>query len=133
MIAQELQRINCPVCVSMAYAKGLDCPVFLPPVPITTPLQDYIAPWKNREIWLDTALTCGEFTVTKDGSSYRPIATAPECTLADHQLHCHYCISIKDDAIIFTLQRTRDDLDALINEAETLGIAATVGLYQELK
>ncbi len=132
-IATELLRLDCPVCVSEAYGKDLNCPIFLPPLPLTTPLAEYIAPWKSREIWLDAALSCEEITVTENGSTSRPISIAPECPLADEKLHCHYGIKVNDDSIIFTLQRSKEDLEALLLEAEALGIVAAVGLYQELK
>ena len=132
-IIKQLLELDCPVCISEGYAKELDCPVFLPPPPITTPLEEYIAPWKDREIWLDTALNCAQITVTKSGSAVLPISDRPEYPFADEALHCHYHIALKDDAVIFSLQRTKDDLDALLKEAENLGITSAVGLYQELK
>ena len=132
-IAQELLQIGFPLCISNLYAKALDCPVFLPPPPLTVPLSEYIAPWKDRQIWLDTALSCEEITVTEKGSTFRPITVAPECPFEDKELHCHYHIASTEDGFSFTLQRTKEDLNNLFAEAETLGITVSVGLYQELK
>ena len=132
-IVKALLQLDCRICVSECYAKDLNCPVFLPPLPLTMPLDEYIAPWKGREIWLDTALSCEQITVTATGSTSRTIFCAQECPLADEVLHCHYHITVNDDSIVFTLQRTKADLAALLADAEKCGIAATVGLYQELK
>jgi len=132
-MAEELVKLDCPVCVSECYAKDLECPVFLPPLPLTVPLSDYIQPWNGREIWLDTELSCQEITVAENGSTFRAVSADAECPLADKALHCHYRILIKDDRIIFTLKRTREDLKDLLSEAAALGITTTVGLYQELK
>lgn len=132
-IVQELVALDHPVCVSECYAKGLNCPIFLPPVPLTIPLAEYIAPYKDRQIWLDTALSCVQIEVTKDASTSHPIFHPPECSLASESLHCHYHIAVNDDSIVFTLQRTKEDLENLISEAERLNVFAVVGLYQELK
>ena len=116
-IAKELLQLDCHICVSECYAKNLDCPIFLPPLPLRTPLEEYILPWKDREIWLDTALSCEEITVTPTGSTSRTVCDAPECPLVDEALHCHYHIELCDDSIVFTLQRTKEDLEALLAEA----------------
>ena len=48
--------LPCPVGVSEPYAKGLSCPVFLPPVPPDMSPSRHLAPWQGREIWLEAAL-----------------------------------------------------------------------------
>ena len=53
--------------------------------------------------------------------------------MADGALHCHYSIEEKQDAVVFRTWRTREDLSALILDAERLGVALSVGLYQELR
>ena len=131
-ITEELVTLDFPVCVSECYARDLECPVFLPPLPLTVPLFDYIRPWKGREIWLDAALSCEQITVTDQGSSVKPTEFI-QCPFSDQELHCHYRIEKKDDSFIFTLQRTKDDLNDLLAEADNMGITAAVGLYQELK
>lgn len=132
-IAREMVRLEFPVCVAESYAKDLDCPVFLPPLPLTVPLKEYILPWKGRDIWLDTALNCEQINITESGSTFRSITNAPDCLQKDTQLHCHYHIAKGDHSITFTLKRTKEDIDDLLAEAEALGIAVSVGLYQELK
>jgi len=132
-MAEELVQMDFPVCVSSLYAEGLSCPVFLPPLPLTVPLSQYIEPWKDRKIWLDMGLTCEKITVTENGSRSLPETDPPECPFEDKTLHCHYHIATLEDGFCFTLQRTKKDLDALLSEAERLGISVAVGLYQELK
>lgn len=132
-ISHELIQLDCPVCVTEHYANCLDCPVFLPPIPLTVPIAEYIAPWRNREIWLEIAPSCEEITVKDNGTEIRQILDFPECPYVDQTLHCHYKISKPDDCIKFTLQRTKEDLEYLLEEAVSLGITTAVGLYQELK
>lgn len=124
----------CPVGVPAPYAKDLECPVFLPPVPPHIPLREHIVPWQGREIWLEAALG-GEFiTVTGQGSTISPLLPAdiPETGLDDPAMHCHYRTKIYDDHIDFTLWRTREDLADLLREAVCLGVTLAVGLWQEL-
>ena len=128
-------QLPCPVGVSEAYAADLDCPVFLSPPPLHKPLGEYITPWQERRIWLDAALDGETITVTERGSRFEPaqIAHLPEPFFTDETLHCNYHIECKPDAAIFTLKRTKEQLNALLDEAESLGIELAVGLYQQLE
>ncbi len=119
--------------VAEPYAQGLDCPVFLPPVPMLTPLKKYIAPWQEREIWLDTAIEQLEFTVTAQGCTSAPSQTDADCPFCDDALHCHYRTEVLDDRAKFILRRDYEDITSLLQEAEALGITAAVGLYQQFK
>ena len=124
----------CPIGVSELYARELDAPVFLPPVPPHVPLREYLAPWQGREIWLEAALGGEVITVTEKGSSRSPLASmeVPETAQEDPVLHCHYHIRTFDNHIDFTLWRTEDDLSKLLQQAEDLGISKAVGLWQEV-
>lgn len=126
------KALPCPVGVSECYARGLSCPVFLPPVPPDKPLSDCLTPWQGREIWLEAALDGLTLTLTETGCSAEPLWDLPEKGLADEKLHCHYAIETTADAAIFRLWRTRDDLDSLLAEAKPLGITQAIGLWQEL-
>jgi len=128
------QVLCCPVAVSESYAKETDGPVFLPPLPHHMPLSEYIAPWQDREIWLEVALDGEVITLTEDGAEIMPLSpfAFPEKWHMEKSLHCHYHIETKENSAIFTLWRTREDLERLLEEAEQLGIRKTVGLYQEL-
>lgn len=126
--------LPCPVAVSESYAAELNCPVFLSPVPHHVPLRDYLAPWQNREIWLDIAPDAERITLTEAGAQISPLLPPEplsECH-RDTALHCHYTVEISGASAAFTLWRTREDLEALLEEAEGLGVKTAVGLFQEL-
>lgn len=125
----------CPVAVSDLYAKGLSCPVFLPPPALHKPLAQNLSQWENREIWLEAALEAACIRVTEKGSTYTPqiYAPPPEGCFAEDALHCHYRQKVLDDEIIFHLYRTEEDLLSLLDDAYALGVRRAVGLYQQLR
>ena len=127
-------NLRCPVGVTPLYAKGLDCPVFLPPVPPHVPIKEHLVPWQGREIWLEAALGGEIISVTENGSTISPLPSAEVPTKApeDPGLHCHYQIRTHNNHIDFTLWRTRENLSALLQQAEDLGVTKAVGLWQEL-
>jgi hypothetical protein len=134
---QELAKLlsnvlPCPVGVSEVYAQGLSCPVFLPPVPPDRPLSEYLRPWQEREIWLEAALDGITLALTEAGCTAEPLWDFPEVGRNDDRLHCHYSVETAADSAIFNLWRTKEDLDALLSEAESLGVAKAIGLWQEL-
>lgn len=128
------QQLPCPTAVSEAYAKKGSSPVFLPPPALHQPLQEYLAPWEGREIWLEAATACEQYTVTVQGCGITrefPVSadTLPfQCA----QLHCRYRLDLHEDAACFILQRGKEELRELLQEAETLGVTNAIGLFQEL-
>lgn len=125
--------LPCPVAVSDLYAGSLSCPVFLSCLPHHVPLREHIAPWQGREIWLELAMNAEEILLTASGAAVTSLPYVfEEKGHVDKQLHCHYRIELPDDSARFTLWRTVGDVDALLEEAEALGITVAVGLYQEL-
>ena len=126
--------LPCPVAVADRYAENLSCPVFLSPCPHHTPLAEYLQTWAGREIWLDLARDAQMLTLTKNGCVTLPLPPGelPENGHRDEGLHCHYRTETTPDSARFTLWRTKEDLEALAQEAESLGVKTTVGLYQEL-
>lgn len=135
LLAEHLsEALPCPVGVSALYAKALNAPVFLPPAPPDVGLADYLSSWKGREIWLELALGGETITLTPTGAETSPLPPAVQFTDGhrDDGLHCHYQIHTEADRACFTLFRTPEDLDALLAEAESLGVTTAVGLYQEL-
>lgn len=134
-LAELLTRqLSCPVGVSEGYAAELSCPVFLPPVPLGQMVEDYLAPWQGREIWLELALDCEAVTLTAEGATTTPLPwwERPAGGHADQNLHCHYHIQTEENEVVFTLHRTREDLESLLTEAANFGVTAAVGLWQEL-
>ena len=128
------RQLPCPVGVSALYAEGLSGPVFLPPVPLQMSVKSYLAPWQGRELWLELALNAEEILLTAEGAATAPLSrwACPAEGHADPNLHCHYHIEPQEDRAVFTLRRTREDLDALLEAAEPLGVTTAVGLWQEL-
>lgn len=119
--------------VSHLYGEGLDCPVFLPPPPLWTPLRDYLAPWEGRVIWQEVALERAVVEVTAAGAAYREVP--PESSPLPHfspELCCHYGIYAEKEQVAFTLTRTKGDLESFLALGENLGIRHFIGLYQEL-
>lgn len=134
-MARELcQRLSGLVTVSAAYAQSLSCPVCLPPVPCSVPLPEYLAPWKGREIWLEGALTKEEWAITPEGAFRREVfgTPLPARGFREKELHCHYQMSKEEDCLLFTLWRSSEDLESLIAAAESNGVTAMAGLWQEL-
>lgn len=128
-----LRRLPGITGVSHLYAEGLDCPVFLPPPPLWTPLKAYLAPWVGRVIWQEVALEGAVIQVTAAGTAYREVP--PEPTPLPHfspELCCHYGIHTEKAQVEFTLTRTKEDLESFMALGESLGIRRFIGLYQEL-
>ncbi len=132
-IVRCVAALPCSVGVSAFYAKEAPCAVCLPPLPLTTPLQDYLAPWENREIWLELATDCQKLTLTEQGCKREnQINDACSFPHADAALFCQYHTAVTENSIIFSLRRDVEQLKKLIEEGSKLGISCFVGLYQQL-
>ena len=128
------RMVSVPIAVSECYAGEVPCPVFLPPPPPDEPLETYLESWKGREIWLEAATDGLEIQLREAGAAAAPLSCweVPETGgFADEGLHCHYQSRVQEDCAVFTLWRTRADLDELLTEAEEFGVTTAVGLYQE--
>lgn len=134
LVKKLAAALACPVAVSEVYAEAVDCAAFLSPVPPSVPLQEHIAPWKGRDIWLDISLSGEVIAVTEQGASVTalPFPCTNKKGLPEETLHCHYWTELNEKNAVFTLWRTQEDLENLLKEAEELGVTAAVGLYQEL-
>lgn len=134
-LAQVLtQKLPCPIGVTQHYAQALNCPVFLEPPPLHIPLQEHLAPWKTREIWLEVAAEAEMITVTEEGSHFALTGDMdlPEPVFDDPVLHCRYHTRVSNDRAIFHLVRQKPELAQLLKEAEALGVTQAVGLFQQL-
>lgn len=134
-LAQMLvSALPCPVGVSAPYAKGLECPVFLPPLPLDQSLEAYLTPYKNREIWLDMAPGCGQYRIGFQKNQYIPLPpdAFPPGPFRDDALRCRYATSVSEDGVTFSLCRGQEELKKLLEDAEKLGVSVAMGLYQEL-
>ena len=133
MIVAIVQNSSCPVAVSEKHSAELDCPVLLPPPPANKPLQDYLASFLQRGIYLEIAPVATKITVTANGSKTSPIPLHSRALPFQHKrLCCHYSVQASPGKAVFTLHRTGDDLVALSRQAYSLGVLGVVGLHQEL-
>jgi len=131
MAEHLVNTLPCKVAVTERYAKTLGCPVFLPPTPVTVPLQAYLEPWLKQGVYLEIAPSGVQYTITQSGSTSLPIPYK-ELSLQDKKLHCHYAVESFPEKAVFTLCRTKEDLRALVQQATDLGVLGCVGLFQEL-
>ena len=104
------------------------------PLPPSVPLSEHLSPWKDREIWIEIGLDGETLLLTEKGCSAAPLPHADSCMdgFHDEMLHCHYTIETNEKTAGVTLWRTEQDLMAVLEEAEALGVVGAVGLYQEL-
>ncbi len=136
MIARTLTKnLPYPVGVTPQYAEDLECPVFLSAPPPHHPLEKHISQWRDREIWLEAAIESEQITVTKQGSTAAYLSNGlPENPVFhDGALHCHYSITLMENQAVFSLCRSREDIQSYLAEAEALGIRQAIGLYQQLQ
>lgn len=127
-------QLPCPVAVSEAYSHNRDCPVFLSCPPLHIPLTDYLQPWKHREIWLEIAPAGALYRITESGCTVTPcpIKTEDSFPHRNSSPPLRYGLSETEDAVIFHLQRGKEEIDSMLKQAERCGIHTAVGLYQEL-
>lgn len=134
-LVSMLQReLPCSVPAPPQHSSG-NHPVFLPPCPLNLPLERHLASYQGREIWLDAAPFPTQITVTAQGYTSQALSMAElrDATHWEPELYCNYKIALQDDRIIFTLSRDADAFCSWLEYAETLGVTAAIGLYQELK
>ena len=127
-------QIPCPMGISHHYAGSLDCAVFLPPPPLDRTLAAHLKPWQGRRLWLEAALDAEEYSITTAGCQVNPLPyeSSQTETFIEELLHCRYRCEMLENKIRFSLYRTADQLEALLQEATTLGIEKAIGLYQQL-
>lgn len=125
------RHLPCPVAAPPEYAPE-NAPVFLPPVPVDCVVENHLAPWQGREIWLDTGLHGLDLTLTPAGAVYSPAAAPLLQGFYDEALCCRYTIRETPQGFVFHLGRDRACLQKLLARAEPLGVTLSVGLWQEL-
>ena len=132
LVGYLLRNLSDSVIVSAMYAGELSCPVFLPPVPPDRPVDACLAGWQGREIWLELSLCPEQLVLTRQGAAptFREMPV-PESGFSHESLCCHYCVKSAAEGITFTLWRTPEDNEALLQKAEGLGVAGAVGLFQQ--
>lgn len=134
IVNRIVQSLSCPVAVTEGFAEGLSCPVFLAPEPLHQSLGEYLAPWKDREVWLEAALCQEDVLLTEKGTQFIPQFPPDSLTggFFEENLCCCYHTQIVDDCIRFTLFDTPESLQKKLELAHSLGVSRAVGLWQEL-
>ena len=127
-----IQGLPCPAAAPPGYAE--DGPVFLSPPPLHVPLENYLAPWKGREVWLEAALQKQVITVTAEGAVISPVSPSGELSggFYSEVLCCRFTQKFTEDRAVFTLFDTPDTLKRKLERAASLGVTRAVGLYLEL-
>lgn len=130
-----LAAAPCPVGVSAAYAKALSCPVLLPPTPLLCPLENQLAPWRGREIWLEVSLAGESVFVGTEGAAAYPWPDAEDIqpVFWEETLRCRYAVRRTSQGIWFHLRRSREDIAALLVAGEKMGVTLAAGLFQEFR
>ena len=134
IIRNITDTLPCPVAVTEAYAEDAGCAVLVgSPLP-NQPLSSKTARWNGRELWLEAAPETIRYTVTREESKGEYICQEEgNYPHRDLRLCCRYRIELKPDMAVFTIQRSREDLQKLMEQAEKLGFTRAVGLYQQLR
>lgn len=134
MVNYLAEALPCPVIVTPEYASPTT-PVLLPPCPVDLPLKKHIAPYKNPMLWLELALDGLKLQITKKGCAKEALCgeLSENYPHRDDALFCRYHIAKTPDKITFTVTRTQEDTQKLLEEAGRLGISHAIGLYQEWK
>ena len=123
------EKLPCPTGVSENYAKELNCPVFLSPLPPDYPPEQIFHQWEGREIWLDAAKEGIRIHIDAEGSTISSECSIPEDGIFSELTHGHYQISVSESGADFLLWRNREDIETLPLDS----ISLAVGLYQELQ
>lgn len=125
-------RLPCPVGVSEGYGAGLNCPIFLPPIPPDRNWEEYLAPYQGREIWLEVSTRSQIVSVTGDGAMVSDGQRPAEAGFFCPELLCRYRAEVAGDRAVFTLWRNEEDIVKMGQQLEGLGVTKLFGLYQEL-
>lgn len=131
VVKEVCRRAPCPVAVTEHYCQSTNCAVFLSP-PLHIPLDIFLTPWQDRDIWLEAATEDVEWRVTEAGCQ-RWVSPCPAEAFPHPApgAFSRYRITVKEDHISFLFRRDREDISRMAAEASR--IRCLVGLYQQLK
>ena len=133
VVHRVYQVLSIPCAVTESYAEEASCGVLISaPLP-NQPLAAKITHWEGRELWLEAVTETLCYTITTDACHiHQPEEEDPVFHHRDEALCCSYRMELQQDQAVFTLGRTREDLQKLLAQAEELGIQKAIGLYQQL-
>lgn len=134
-IAEMVLRLSgIPVGITEQYGRDFDCPVFLSPPPLWTPLEEKAAFWAGRELWLEAVTESALVTVTETGSRYAPgNFPLPDDSPIHERLCLRYRMERSERQRRFTLSRDAGMVRKLMNQAEGLGFTVAVGMWDILR
>lgn len=132
-LAEKAAELPWPVAISELYARHSKGPVFLSSVPPHRTLQQHLAPWKEREIWLEIAVETEIATVTKDGCTFQSTPLTESCDgfFPENSRHMCYQVQTYEGQATITMVRNQTHIPGLLQEAEYLGVKKAIGLYQQ--
>ena len=132
-IADAVCQLPFPVGITPQYAGKNRCAVFLPPIELAMEPEKYFAPWRDREIWLETVRDSTCIRITKDGNQQLPpMEEGLPYPHTDRELFCRYSIDVQNQHIDFHLCRDEGCLQELMEACTKWGISRFMGLYQQL-
>ena len=133
-VAVYLDKVlPCPVALPDTWGQITQGPVFLTLLPPHSSLAAAAAPWQGRELWLELGPAAEVITLTAAGAEISPVTEPlPPCPFRDPELCCAYGITCGKEEAVLTLSRGREELRALLHQAEDLGFTSAVGLYDEI-
>ena len=131
-VREMIRDLPCPAGAPPGYAP--EGPVFLPPAPLHVPMEEYLSPWKGREIWLEAALQKQIVTVTAEGCAVFPPCTNSGLTegFYSEKLCCRFTQNFSENRAVFTLFDPPDTWRIKLDRAGELGVTRAIGLFQEL-
>ena len=106
--------------------------MLISPSPLWLTLDAHLAPWQDRQIWLEAILEDAIVTVTKDGSQYSPCVHHKETPFYNEALCVSYAVEEGEDCLRFYLHRGKEELNKLLQQANRKGVKNAVGLFQQL-
>ena len=128
VVRKLTEALPCPVGVSEAYAREVDAPVCLGPVPLHLGVEEWIRSWPSRRIWMELAPGCRDYHIGEQGCRCSEAPAQGEFPHWDSGAKCRYRIRIFPDEICFTLKRGQAELAAFLEET---AVECMIGLYQE--
>lgn len=126
------ETVSCPKAVTLTYLENWNDAVLLSPVPPHILPEEYLRPWKGRDIWLEIDNMGVKLELGEKGCNISPLDTfTQELKHYDEKLCCHYNVELQDNLAVFSLQRSFQDTQNLLLKAIDNGVTLAIGLYQQ--
>lgn len=132
---EELLKQLCGVqLVLPPHLAGKEDSAVLVPSVVEKSLEDLLAPWNGRQIWLDMVSSAAQLTLTRNGCEVVPWqASIREGDLYDETLCCQYRVETAQEEARFYLYETQQTRMKKLEKARSLGVAGAIGLWKDFK